>query len=104
MQPQVDLTSYTFAPLDTLSSQYISVEFAAIVPASGTSQYTISASDSLGIQIDLSDVTFESVTGQVKPTSITVDPIEEEIDIPEGLDRAQLTQAELNINLITTAP
>ncbi len=99
VQVIVDLAGYQFSPVDSPSTQYIDIEFTATVPASAPTQYTVAAGDSIGIGVNVADITFQSITGRVKPTAIVVDPIQQNLDIPQGLDQAMLTQAELNLNL-----
>ena len=98
-QVDVDLAGYDFSPIDSGSSQYVEADMSAFAAASAPQQYTVSASDSLGIHVDLSSITFASITGQIKPTSIAIDPVQQDVEIPEGLDQAHLTQAELRLNL-----
>ncbi len=98
-QVNIDLAGYSFTPTDSGSSQYVDVEMAALAAASAPQQYTVSASDSLGIHVDLSSITFSSITGQIQPTSVTIDPVQQDVEIPEGLDQARLTQAVLSLNL-----
>jgi hypothetical protein len=98
-QVNVDLAGYDFSPTDSGLSQYVEVDMSASAAASAPQQYTVSASDSLEIHADLSSITFASITGQIKPTSVTIDPIQQDVEIPEGLDQAHLTQAELRLNL-----
>ncbi|UCE67106.1 MAG: hypothetical protein JSU85_03580 [Candidatus Zixiibacteriota bacterium] len=94
-----DLSGYSLTPIDSPSVQYIIVDFNAAVPASAPSQYTISAGDSISVDADLSTITFESVTGRIQPTVVSIPGTQQDLDIPEGLDQARLTQAELTFNL-----
>lgn len=98
-QVNVDLAGYSFTPTDSGSSQYVDIEMTALAAASAPQQYTVSVSDSLGIHADLSSITFASITGQIQPTSIDIDPVQQDVEIPEGLDQARLTQAVLSLNL-----
>lgn len=98
-QVNVDLAGFTFAPLDSGGTQYVNVEFDASAPPSAPAQNIISADDSVSVQAAISNIIFESITGQIKPTSVTIDPVQQDVDIPEGLDQARLTQAEMNLNL-----
>lgn len=98
-QVNIDLTGYSFTPTDSGSSQYVDVEMIALAAASAPQKYTISASDSLGIHADLSVITFASITGQIQPTLVDIDPVQQDVEIPEGLDQARLTQAVLSLNL-----
>lgn len=94
-----DLAGYAFAPVDSPSTQYVKVDFSATVPPSAPSQNTISASDSLSVNADLSTVTFSSVTGRIQPTTISLPSTQQNLDVPEGLDQARLTMAQLTLNL-----
>ncbi len=99
----IDLAGYQFLPLDSTTSQYVLVELTADIPGSAPSQYTINANDSLGVNVDLSQIDFSAVTGKVAPTVIAIAPIQQNIDIPNGLDQAQLTQAIFNLNLFNNS-
>jgi len=94
-----DLSGYSFVPIDSPSAQYVAVDFSATVPASAPSQYTISAGDSISVDVDLSTITFASVTGRIQPTVVALPAVQHDLDIPQGLDQARLTQAELTLNL-----
>ena len=94
-----DLAGYSLVPIDSPSTQYVKVDFNATVPPSAPGQNTIGAGDSLSIQADLSTVTFASITGRIQPTTITLPTTQQDLDIPEGMDQARLTQAELTLNL-----
>ncbi len=94
-----DLAGYSFVPVDSPSTQYVSVDFSAIVPASAPSQNTISADDSLSMDVTLSTITFSSITGQIQPTVVNLPVTQQDLDIPEGMDQARLTQAEMTLNL-----
>ncbi len=94
-----DLAGYSFVPVDSPSTQYVAVDFSAIVPASAPSQYTVSATDSISFDVVLSTITFSSITGQIQPTVINLPTTQQALDLPEGLDQAQLTKAEMTLNI-----
>ena len=98
-QINVDLAGYTFAPADSGGTQYVNVDFDASAPPSAPAQNTVNSGDSVSVQAVVSNITFESITGQIKPTAVTIDPVQQDVDIPQGFDQASLTQAELNMNL-----
>ena len=95
----LDLAGYDFIPADSGATQYVNVDFNATAPQSSPGQYIVSSSDSVRADLAVSDITFESITGRIKPASITIDPMQRDIDIPEEIDQARLTQARLNLNL-----
>lgn len=96
-QVLIDLAGYNFTPVDSDGVQYVSVELTASTPPSGPTQYTIRASDSIGVQALISDFTFDSVTGRIRPTAANVDSVVQDLNLPEGLDQARLTRAEMNL-------
>jgi hypothetical protein len=98
-QVNVDLAGYTFAPDDSVSGQYVNVDCSAIAPPSAPAQYVIDAADSVAIHVAVSNITFASITGQIKPTDVAIDPVQQDVNFPEGFDQARLTQAVLNLNL-----
>lgn len=95
----LDLAGYRFTPDDSGSTQYVNVDFHADSPPSAPAQYTVSSSDSITMTATLSPVIFSSITGRISPTNLIIDPMQRNIDIPEGFDRARLTQAVMNLNL-----
>lgn len=94
-----DLGGYSFMPVDSSSSQLVVVDVDAYAPGSAPLQYTFDASDSIGVEAVLSTVTFESITGRVQPTAIALPESQHELDIPDGLDQARLTMAQMALNL-----
>ncbi|MEE9554858.1 MAG: hypothetical protein V3W18_11220 [candidate division Zixibacteria bacterium] len=98
-QVNVDLAGYTFSPSDSGGAQYVNIDFDASAPPSAPAQYVISADDSVSVHAAVTNIVFESITGQIKPTIVIIDPVQQDVDIPEGLDQARLTQAEMNLNL-----
>jgi len=98
-QAFVDLAGYDFTPTDSGGLQFVYVDFDADAPASAPGQNIINSSDSVVVNSTVSDIIFESITGQIKPTGIVIDSMQRTVDIPQGLDQARLTQAVLNLNL-----
>jgi len=95
----VDLANYSFIPSGTSSPQTISVDVSAEVVGSAPVKYQVNSSDSLLVVADVSEITFGSVTGKIEPTAISIDPMSQAVDMPEGFADAQLTQAELRMIL-----
>jgi hypothetical protein len=94
------LAGYSFIPVDgTMSSQLVVVDVSAYAPGSAPFQYTFSASDSISVEVALSTIIFESITGRIQPTVIALPESQHELDIPDGLDQARLTMAEMALNL-----
>lgn len=103
---QIDLAGYTLIPNNGPEYGMVRFDMTNYVPGSDSIQYTIDCRDSLSVVADIADIQFVSITGQIKPTPITVDPVTEEVELPDGLDQAFLTHAAIDLNLYnnTTVP
>ena len=50
-------------------------------------EMTLSLSDSIAITVNMTNMAFQSVTGQINPVTVEIDPVEQSIDaLPEELD------------------
>ncbi len=96
---QLNLEGYTFRPTGTIRPQTIDVIAAATIAASAPDQRTFTSTDSLKVAINMSSIVLRSIVGQVKPTSIEIDTIYSDVDIPEEINQAQLTHANLNLTI-----
>ncbi len=103
VQRDVDLNGYTLIPDGTAFPQTISVDVTANIEDSSPQKYQVDATDSLKVIADVSDITFESILGQIEPTEVTVDPMREEVDVPDGFEDASLTHAQLRVNLFNNS-
>ncbi len=95
----VDLSGYTFTPTGSSSPQTISIDVSAEIIDSAPIRYGINSSDAISVVAEVSEITFASVLGRIEPTTITIDPMSQAVDMPEGFEDAQLTQAELRMIL-----
>ncbi|MCP4580189.1 MAG: hypothetical protein GY839_01125 [candidate division Zixibacteria bacterium] len=95
----VDLTDYTFTPSGISSPQTISIDVSAVIVGSAPTKYLINSSDNLDVSADVSEITFRSVMGRIESAEITIDPMSQDVDIPDEFAEAQLTQAELRMIL-----
>jgi len=95
----IDLSGYTFLPSGDTAPQTISIDVSAEIVSSAPTQYEIYSSDSLKVIAGVSEITFASVMGRIEPTAITIDPMSQAVDMPDGFEEAQLTQAELRMTL-----
>jgi hypothetical protein len=95
----VDLSGYTFTPTGSSSPQTISIDVSAEIIDSAPIRYGINSSDAISVVAEVSEITFASVLGRIEPTTITIDPMSQAVDMPEGFENAQLTQAELRMIL-----
>jgi len=99
----VDLTGYMFYPSGSSSPQTIAIDAAAEIIGSAPTKYEIYSSDSLKVIAGVSEITFATVMGRIEPTMITIDPMSQDVDLPEGFEEAQLTQAELRMTLFNNS-
>jgi hypothetical protein len=70
------------------------------VAPSFPNQYGVRASDSLFVHVDVSDIVLEEVQGRIEPVAIDFDPVIEPIDLPEGINQAQLTEGYISLTLV----
>ena len=94
-----DLSGYVFRPDGSTTPQSISINATAEILGTAPDHVEINCSDLIQITADVSDVVFSSVSGRLQPTEIDIEPMQKEVDIPDGLGDAQLTQAELRMRL-----
>ena len=95
----VNLAGYVFTPDGSTTPQTISINASAAINTDSSTMYAVNSSDSIKITADVSSITFESVMGRIQPTEITIDPMVQDIDMPDGFDNAHLTHAELRMYL-----
>ncbi len=92
-----DLSGYTFEPLDLTPPQTLSIDVQADIDSTAPSLVTVSENDSLLIDADITNLSFASMTGIIQPTIVAIDPVNLDIEIPQGFDSVQLTGAVLNL-------
>lgn len=100
---QIDLDGYAFSPTGSSAPQSILVNAAASVQNTGPMQIVIDQADSIRITADMSEISFASVTGRIQPTEITIDPMQQDVELPDGFDQASLPQAELRMTLFNNS-
>jgi hypothetical protein len=92
----IPLEHYIFQPA---SGRELNVDLHAITESTGTQQVWIFSSDSIVVQANLSQLTFSEVTEIPEPTLVKIDPIQKEIDLPQGFDAAHFPQASLSLEI-----
>ncbi len=93
-----DLASYTIVPNGSSAPQTITAAVYAAIPSSGDNFVLVEHSDSIVVTAELTDLSFSSITGIIKPTEVEIEPSSKQADIPEGLEQATLTNAALYLN------
>lgn len=94
-----DLAGYEVVPADASLPQQLPVLVMVSTPGSGSSQVAITETNSFSVDVNLSSLQFSSVTGIFNNLGATIDPIIRDIDIPEGFDSLQFTNAMLTLEI-----
>ena len=72
-------------------------------PGSGATAVTLSATDGLTATLSGGSIDFSSVTGIVPVQNVAIDPIEEEVDLPNELDGLELTAATMALHITNSS-
>lgn len=72
-------------------------------PGSGVTPVAMSAGDGLTADLGGGSLTFSSVTGIIPAYDVAIDPIVEEIDMPDELDGIELTSATMMLRITNNA-
>ena len=54
---------------------------------------------SFDVTVDLSNLSLQSVTGVMVPTSVAINPVDQNITVPQGFDSVQLAGATLSLEI-----
>jgi hypothetical protein len=91
---QIDLSGFNLilpTGIDTQKVNYISN-----ISLPPDQEMTLSLSDSISITVKLTDLSFQSVTGQINPITVEIEPVEQVIDaLPEELDGFNFNDVEM---------
>ena len=96
---EIDLSGYDFIPDDGSPSQFVTVLMTNTVAPSAPEQYLVRATDSVNVHIDISEITFQTVTGNVEPITVDIDPVSQDISLPDGVDQMQMNQGYLALTV-----
>ena len=75
---EIDLSGYNLilpSDVDTQKVNYISN-----ISLPSDQEMTLSLSDSIAITVNMTNMAFQSVTGQINPVTVEIDPVEQSID------------------------
>ncbi len=95
----VDLTGYTFAPVDQTPPQSLAFDVDVVIDSTAPAMVNIDMLDSLSVDATVSNLAFASMTGIIQETDATFDSINATIDIPKGFDDIQLSGATLSLEI-----
>lgn len=90
------LDGYTLRP-DEGNQTVVQTE--VLTPGSGDDLIAFVSSDSVTADIIMSEMIFSQVCGIVEPTSVEIDQISRQLNIPQGFESAHLTSASLSLEI-----
>jgi hypothetical protein len=93
---EIPLEEYLFEPT---SGRELNVDLRAVTESTGIQKAWVSSLDSIAVEAHLTQLYFRQVTETVQPTFVEIDPIEKEIDLPQGFDAAHLPEASLSLEI-----
>ncbi|HVP37498.1 MAG TPA: hypothetical protein VMT04_10920 [Terriglobales bacterium] len=91
----IPLTGYTFQP----TGQNINIEISGQTEASGENLVSVNSSDSISVSVSSDTILFSSVSGIIQPTIVQIDPMQLNLDLPQGLSSVSLTDAVLDLRI-----
>lgn len=95
----VDLAGFVFVPNLIQSQQFVQVVMVNTIPPSAPIRYTVVATDSLILDLAVSEITFQSLSGRIKPTPVIIDPVTRDMGLPDGVDESRLMQGSFYVNV-----
>ena len=94
---QIDLSGYNLVLPSDVGTQ--KVNYVSNISLPSDQEMTLSLSDSISISVNMTDMAFQSVTGQINPVFIDIDPVEQTIDaLPEELDGFDFNDVEMSLD------
>jgi hypothetical protein len=94
---QIDLSGYNLVLPSDVDTQ--KVNYVSNISLPSDQEMTLSLSDSISIYVNMTDMAFQSVTGQINPVFIDIDPVEQTIDaLPEELDGFDFNDVEMSLD------
>ena len=98
---EIDLSGYNLilpSDVDTQKVNYISN-----ISLPSDQEMTLSLSDSIAITVNMTNMAFQSVTGQINPVTVEIDPVEQSIDaLPEELDGFYFEDVEMVLDFTSS--
>ena len=97
----IDLSGYSLVlPFDVDTQK---VNYVSNISLPSDEEMTLSLSDSISIDVSMTDMAFSSVTGQINPVTVTIDPVEQTIDaLPEELDGFDFEDVEMVLDFTSS--
>ena len=91
---EIDLTGFNLVlPSDVETQQ---INYVSNISLPSDQEMTLSLNDSISITVNMTNMAFQSVTGQINPITVDIDPVEQIIDaLPEELDGFDFNDVEM---------
>lgn len=90
-----DLSGYTLIP----NNDSVDVDVVARIPGSGGSYVVIDGNDDIDVDAQITNLTFDRVTGLMANSTVDFDGIHEDLDVPDGFDNISLVTAILTVEI-----
>ncbi|MBN1350851.1 hypothetical protein JXJ21_15640 [candidate division KSB1 bacterium] len=98
----IDLDGYMLnLDLNDTGNQILKLRTWYINDGTGDAMVALNSSDEIWSQIELSEIHFNYLKGEISIIKVSIDPLSEDLDIPSGLDSLSLTllDAELRLDI-----
>jgi hypothetical protein len=91
----IPLQGYNFQPVE----QNLRIEISGQTQSSGENFVSINSSDSFSFSVSSDTVLFSSLAGIIQPTTVQIEPMQINLDLPQGLSSVSLTDAVLSLKI-----
>ncbi len=95
----INLRDYQFRPGQNTQGTVVHFRWAVDVAGSGGQVVTLSSDDAIGLDVELSSLTFSMIRGTLDQIHVALDTLTQEIDLPDGLDSLQFEAGRLELIL-----
>ena len=98
---EINLSGYNLVlPVDADTQK---INYISNISLPSDQEMTLSLSDSIAITVDMTDLAFQSVTGQINPVTVEIDPVEQSIDaLPEELNGFDFEDVEMVLDFTSS--
>ena len=94
---EIDLSGYNLVLPSDVDTQ--KVNYVSNISLPSDQEMSLSLSDSIAIEVNMTNLAFLTVTGQINPVTVDIDPVEQTIDaLPEELDGFDFEDVEMTID------
>ncbi len=94
---EIDLSGYNLVLPSDVDTQ--KVNYVSNISLPSDQEMTLSLSDSIAIEVNMTNLEFLTVTGKINPVTVDIDPVEQTIDaLPEELDGFDFEDVEMAID------